>query len=115
MAPATGQTHGPHDRPGPALKCAHGVPPDTQTTCSVRTDERLEAVDVTDRVASAVPDDVDAGTCHLFSQHTTAGILVNEDEPRLRTDLESSHETGPDIGHRHDELDGNTVRLAPLA
>lgn len=77
-------------------------------TIPVSTDARLETVDVTDRIADAVPDDVAAGTCTVFSQHTTAAVLVNEDEPRLRDDVESFlADLVPDEGHRHDELDGN--------
>jgi len=79
-----------------------------QRTLRVSTEARLETIPITDRVADVVPDDLAAGTCHLFSQHTTAGILVNEDEPRLREDVESFlAELVPDGGHRHDELDGN--------
>src|SRR6056297_3149973 len=74
----------------------------------IATDERLQTVAITDRVADCVPDGLDAGTCHIFSRHTTAGVLVNEDEPRLRADVESFlADLVPASGHRHDELDGN--------
>jgi secondary thiamine-phosphate synthase enzyme len=86
-----------------------------QETFRVSTDERLQTVEITGEVAGCVPSDLDAGTCHVFSRHTTAGVLVNEDEPRLRDDLEGFlADLVPDSGHHHDELDGNTVRLAPL-
>lgn len=78
------------------------------TTVTVATGARLETVDVTDRIAAAVPDDVAVGTCHCFVRHTTASLLVNEDEPRLREDLEGFlSDLVPDEGHRHDDLDGN--------
>jgi secondary thiamine-phosphate synthase enzyme len=79
-----------------------------QQTIRVSTDDRLQTVEITDRVAECVPDDLDAGTCHVFSRHTTAAVLVNEDEPRLRDDLEGFFaDLVPDSGHRHDELDDN--------
>jgi len=79
-----------------------------QTTLAVSTDERLQTAEITDRVAACVPDDLAAGTCHVFVRHTTAGVLVNEDEPRLREDLEGFlSDLVPEEGHRHDELDGN--------
>lgn len=75
---------------------------------TVETDAELTTVDVTDRIAAAVPDDCESGTCTVFVRHTTAGVVVQEDEPRLRGDLESFlRELVSDGGHAHDELDGN--------
>ncbi|SDQ98372.1 secondary thiamine-phosphate synthase enzyme [Natronobacterium texcoconense] len=74
----------------------------------VETDSRLTTVDVTDRVAEAVPDDLESGTCTAFVRHTTSGLVVQENEPRLREDLESFlSDLVPDEGHAHDQLDGN--------
>jgi secondary thiamine-phosphate synthase enzyme len=76
-------------------------------TFTVDTDARLEVTDITDRVESALPADAD-GTATLFVRHTTAGLLVNEAEPRLLDDFESFLSTlVADEGWRHDELDGN--------
>ncbi|ELY69741.1 secondary thiamine-phosphate synthase enzyme YjbQ [Natrinema versiforme] len=75
---------------------------------SVETESRLTTVDVTDRIAAAVPDDCESGTCTAFVEHTTAGLVVQEDEPRIRGDLESFlRDLVPDEGHAHDQLDGN--------
>ncbi|MXV64307.1 YjbQ family protein [Natronorubrum sp. JWXQ-INN-674] len=80
----------------------------TQSTFTVETDSRLTTVDVTDRIAAAVPDGLESGTATAFVQHTTAGLAVQEDEPRLRGDLESFlRDLVPDEGHAHDQLDGN--------
>ena len=77
-------------------------------TFTVETDSRLTTVDVTDRVARAVPDDLESGLCTAFVRHTTAGLVVQENEPRLRGDIESFlGEVVPDEGHAHDDLDGN--------
>ncbi|ELY42427.1 secondary thiamine-phosphate synthase enzyme YjbQ [Natronorubrum sulfidifaciens] len=79
-----------------------------QTTVSVSTDAWLTTVDVTDRLADAVPDDLESGTVTAFVRHTTAGLLVQEPEPRLRGDIESFlRDLVPDEGHAHDQLDGN--------
>jgi len=75
---------------------------------TVDTDTRLTTVDVTDRIADAVPDDLEAGTATAFATHTTTGLIVQENEPRLRGDIESFLEDlVPDEGHAHDQLDGN--------
>jgi len=74
---------------------------------TVSTDARLDVVDVTDEVAAAVPDDRD-GTVTVFVDHTTAGIVINEAEPRLLTDMQTFlGDLVPDEGWEHDELDGN--------
>ncbi|SEA22153.1 secondary thiamine-phosphate synthase enzyme [Haloplanus vescus] len=76
---------------------------------TVSTDTRLEAVDITDRVESAVAArERNAPTATVFVEHTTAGVVVNEAEPRLLDDVETFlSELVPDEGWRHDELDGN--------
>jgi len=80
----------------------------TTSSFEVATDEQTDTVDVTDRVAASIPNDVGTGICTVFVQHTTAGISVNENESRLRDDTEDFfEELVPDEGHRHDQLDGN--------
>lgn len=73
----------------------------------VSTGDRIDVLDITERVAEAVPDDVD-GTCTVFVEHTTAGVCINEHEPRLVDDIETFvSDLAPAEGWRHDELDGN--------
>ncbi|GAA0675362.1 secondary thiamine-phosphate synthase enzyme YjbQ [Natronoarchaeum mannanilyticum] len=80
----------------------------TTSSFEVATDRRTDTVDVTDRVAGAIPDGLETGVCSVFVRHTTAGISVNENESRLRDDTEDFfEELVPDEGHRHDQLDGN--------
>ncbi len=57
-------------------------------TFTVDTDARLTTVDITDRLEAAVSDDLTSGTCTAFVKHTTAGLIVQENESRLREDLE---------------------------
>jgi secondary thiamine-phosphate synthase enzyme len=74
---------------------------------TVSTDARLDVVDVTDRVAAAVDEDGD-GTATVFVDHTTAGVVINEAEPRLLDDVRTFlADLVPDEGWNHDELDGN--------
>ena len=74
---------------------------------TVSTDAHIQVVDVTDRVAAALPENA-GGTCTVFVEHTTAGVIVQEAEPRLVEDIERAvGELVPDEGWRHDELDGN--------
>lgn len=77
------------------------------TTIEVSTEERLTTVDITDRVATALPPDA-TGTCTVFVRHTTAAVSVNEAEPRLLDDIEQAlDQLIPDEGWQHDQLDGN--------
>jgi secondary thiamine-phosphate synthase enzyme len=73
----------------------------------VSTDDRIDIVDVTDRIEAALPE-VERGACTAFVEHTTAALSINEAEPRLLDDIESfvAEQSAPD-GWAHDALDGN--------
>lgn len=74
---------------------------------TVSTEERLTVVDVTSQVESVLDPEA-TGTVTVFSQHTTAGVTINEAEPRLLSDLETAlADLVPDEGWEHDQLDGN--------
>ncbi len=73
----------------------------------VTTSEHVDIVDITDRVAEHVADT--AKTCTVFVPHTTAGVVVNENERRLRSDFKTllSRLVPRDDDYSHDQLDGN--------
>ncbi|MEY7847776.1 secondary thiamine-phosphate synthase enzyme YjbQ [Natrarchaeobius sp. A-rgal3] len=80
---------------------------DRHAQFSVATEDRLSVLEITDEVERVIPDDV-SGTATVFVQHTTAGVTVNEAEPRLLSDFEDALEDlVPNTGWKHDELDGN--------
>lgn len=74
----------------------------------ISTSERVDVVDVTDRIEDAVLDDAD-GICHVFVEHTTVGIVVNENERRLVGDIEKFLEqlAPSGAGYAHDAIDDN--------
>jgi secondary thiamine-phosphate synthase enzyme len=73
----------------------------------VETDARTQVIDVTEDVRDAVPDDA-TGVCTVFVRHTTAGVVVNENESKLVGDIQNFlDDLVPDEGHAHDALDGN--------
>jgi len=77
------------------------------STFSVETDRRLQVVDVTDEVRSALSSDA-TGTATVFVEHTTAGIAVNEAESHLLGDFETMlGDLVPDEGWDHDRIDDN--------
>lgn len=77
------------------------------TTFTVDTDRRLQLLDITDRIESALPADTD-GTVTVFSRHTTAGVAINEPESRLLGDFETFLDgIVDDQDWDHDRLDGN--------
>jgi secondary thiamine-phosphate synthase enzyme len=74
---------------------------------TVSTDEQTQAIDVTDEVEAALPDNAE-GTATVFVEHTTASVVVQEAESRLLGDIERAVEgLVPDEGWRHDEIDDN--------
>jgi secondary thiamine-phosphate synthase enzyme len=78
-------------------------------TIEIRTSDRVDAVDVTSDVAAAVPDDAASGVCTVFVPHTTAGVIVNEAEGRLLSDVERMLEAvvPRDEQYDHDQIDDN--------
>jgi len=75
----------------------------------VKTEERVAVRDVTAEVSEAIPEDVVDGVCTAFVPHTTAGIVVNEAEGRLLSDIENALErlVPRGEGYDHDAIDDN--------
>ncbi len=75
----------------------------------VSTNEQVEVIDVTEEITSALTLDNETGLCGIFVPHTTAGIIVNEYEPRLVSDLETLlDQLVPRTNdYRHDDIDDN--------
>jgi secondary thiamine-phosphate synthase enzyme len=75
---------------------------------TVSTTDRLDIVDVTDRVTDAVPAGATDGTLTVFVEHTTAGVVINESEQRLLDDVGMFLDgLVPDEGWEHDRIDDN--------
>lgn len=80
----------------------------------VTTTRATEFVDVTDRLGTIVAaSGVRARLVNIQTLHTTTGIVVNEHEPLLLTDLESTLERAApaDASYRHDDVSVRTVNL----
>ena len=77
----------------------------------VSTTERIDIVDVTTEVAEAVPPDISNGVCLVFVPHTTAGVVLNENERRLLNDItQTIADLVPaDEDYEHDAIDDNAV------
>jgi secondary thiamine-phosphate synthase enzyme len=58
-------------------------------TLNVRTNSRIEMVDITGKIQELVRDsDVTEGVCHVFVAHTTAGLTINENaDPSVQSDI----------------------------
>lgn len=73
----------------------------------VPTSERFEVVDVTDEISAAIPSEVEAGVCLLTVPHTTASVVLNENEPGLRSDVERL--VPREVVYAHDAVDDNAA------
>jgi secondary thiamine-phosphate synthase enzyme len=58
-------------------------------TLSVRTNVRIEMVDITRKIEEQVQaSGIAEGVCHLFVAHTTAGLTINENaDPSVQSDI----------------------------
>jgi len=77
----------------------------------VSTTERIDIVDITTEVAQAVPPDISTGVCLIFVPHTTAGVIINENERRLLNDITQAVENliPADEDYEHNAIDDNAV------
>jgi secondary thiamine-phosphate synthase enzyme len=76
----------------------------------VKTSKRIELVDITSEVQEDVrKNEIHEGICLISTRHTTAGIIINENESGLKEDildlLSKLVPTG--AGYRHDRIDNN--------
>ena len=90
------------------------IAPAGWTVLQVRTCASLEFVDLTERLASLACG-VSSGVMHVFTRHTTTGLLINEAEPLLLEDLAARLERwAPDTdAYRHDDFSRRVVNVAP--
>jgi len=85
---------------------------------SVESSSRSQIKDITRDVARLVQQaGVDAGVCHLYVPHTTAGILVNEsDDPDVARDIEDALDrlVPRNAGYKHFEGNADSHIKASL-
>jgi secondary thiamine-phosphate synthase enzyme len=82
----------------------------------IGTTRATEFIDITDRIQSLVNAcGVTVGIVNLQALHTTTAIVVNEHEPLLLADFESTLEHAAPGGarYRHDDVTMRTVNLSP--
>src|SRR6478609_1157666 len=74
---------------------------------------------ITDEVISALPqiEQLSAGICHVFMQHTSASLTINENaDPTVRKDFEmffnkTVKENDPDYKHNYEGADDMPAHL----
>lgn len=76
---------------------------------AVRTSQRSELVEITADVEKAVAaSGIADGVCYLFVPHTTAGVIVNEnDDPAVARDIEKTLTRLVPRGAGYEHLEGN--------
>ena len=75
-----------------------------------RTTRHTELVDITDKVRAQVKESgIQDGICLISTRHTTASIIINENEQGLRKDLLDMLETliPQNKSYVHDRIDSN--------
>ena len=73
----------------------------------VSTDKKYQLVNITKEVDSCVKD-LESGIVNIFTTHTTAGILITEDEKNLKKDwLNILSSKLKDERFLHDKIDDN--------
>lgn len=86
------------------------------TDISVRAENRLGCVDVTDQVRDVVVESgVNEGCCIVYCSHTTCAVLINEWEDGALEDLRRRLDSlcPPDAYYAHDDMARRTQNLQP--
>ncbi len=80
-----------------------------QTYLSLNTKERRELINITDKASAFIKEIGGSGLLNIYIPHTTAGILINEDEEGLKRDLLGLFEKlVPESGkYYHNIIDNN--------
>jgi secondary thiamine-phosphate synthase enzyme len=76
----------------------------------IQTSRRIELVDITSEVQEDVrKNEIYEGVCLISTRHTTAGIIINENESGLKEDIVDllSKLVPTGAGYRHDRIDNN--------
>lgn len=76
----------------------------------VETDKRVEIIDITPQLKSAlIKTGMKTGIVHVFSKHSTAGIVINENEKGLVEDFKNALESlvPQNREYRHNRIDNN--------
>jgi secondary thiamine-phosphate synthase enzyme len=77
------------------------------TEFTVKTSEKRQIVDITDKVAPLVKGVKDA-LCTIYIPHTSAAVIINEHEPNLEKDfLDIFEKLVPKAAWRHNKIDNN--------
>jgi secondary thiamine-phosphate synthase enzyme len=77
---------------------------------NIETSKRTELIDITSEVQEEVRiSGVQEGLCIISAKHTTAGIIINENENGLKEDILKLLDrlVPPGAGYRHDRIDNN--------
>ena len=85
----------------------------------VQSNDRYEFVSITEEVKRAVQESgMEEGFCVIFSPHTTAGVVVNEDhDPDVPRDLATACKaliSGLDVSYQHAEGNSDSHLLTSL-
>ncbi|VVB88146.1 Uncharacterised protein [uncultured archaeon] len=76
----------------------------------IQTTTRTELIDITDRVRAAVKESgIENGICVISTRHSTGGIIINENERGLRSDILDMLEAlvPENKSYAHNQIDNN--------
>ena len=83
-------------------------------TIEIKSKEQFDIVDLTDEIASFVKEsEIKNGLVNIQSLHTTAVLLVQENEPLLLEDIKKTLEriAPQNINYNHDDFSRRTVNM----
>ncbi len=83
-------------------------------TLSIKTSNCLEFIDITEQIIDLVKkSQISNGIINIQTKHTTTGIIINEHEPLLLSDIKSTLErlVPQEISYQHNNFKIRTVNM----
>ena len=80
-------------------------------TFTVESTSHTDVLEITTAVNDHIPIDLDHGLAVVYCTHTTAGLIINEHEPRLCDDIQAflTELVPEDASYSHDQIDNNAA------
>ncbi|MBS3150058.1 secondary thiamine-phosphate synthase enzyme YjbQ [Candidatus Woesearchaeota archaeon] len=74
----------------------------------IKTSDKEELIDITDRISKLI--NIKEGICFIFIRHTTAALLINENESGIKEDIAKIlKSTVPEGKWEHNKIDDNAT------
>ena len=79
-----------------------------QKTIKINTHKKTELINITETIQKQIQNTIQNGIINIYTKHTTTSIIINENEEKLKQDIQNLlNEIIPNKKYQHDTIDNN--------